>query len=162
MASRTAFTSLRTAFSSTRYATTSSRALIRRDISTSRTVSRATEPSHVPKPIPLDIGSPSSFISPTSSAISSASSSSSSSRRRFNGFGPGSVFDRFGGPIIKVIVYSTAATLAMHLLYHRLALEELRISTNAKLKELEEEIAHLKAEQTKPVKHAVGGRGEFI
>ncbi|KAF9312400.1 hypothetical protein BG003_006311 [Podila horticola] len=160
MASRTAFTSLRTAFS-TYYATTSSRAPISRHISTSRTVARAAEPPHVPKPIPLDIGSPSSFFSPTSSAISSASTASSS-RRRFNGFGPGSVFDRFGGPIIKVIVYSTAATLAMHLLYHRLALEELKISTNTKLKELEEEIAQLKAEQTKPVQHAVGGRGEFI
>ncbi|KAF9376468.1 hypothetical protein CPB97_010798 [Podila verticillata] len=160
MALRTAFTSLRTAFSSPQYATTaSSRALINRNISTSRTA-RATEPPHVPKPIPLDIGSPSSFFSPTSSAT--PASSSSSSRRRFNGFGPGSVFDRFGGPIIKVIVYSTAATLVMHLFYHRLALEELRISTNAKLKELEEEIAQLKAEQTKPVQHAVGGRGEFI
>ncbi|KAG0085951.1 hypothetical protein BGZ93_004197 [Podila epicladia] len=161
MASRIVFTSLRRTFSSTHYPTTSSRALISRDI-TSRTVSRATEPTHVPKPIPLDIGSPSSFFSPASSTASSASSSSSSSRRRFNGFGSGSVFDRYGGPIIKVIVYSTAATLAMHLLYHRLALEELRISTNAKLKELEEEIAHLKAEQTNPVQHAVGGRGEFI
>lgn len=72
------------------------------------------------------------------------------------------MFDRFGEPIIKVIVYSTAATLAMHLLYHRLALEELRISTNAKLNELEEEVAQLKAKQTKPVQHTAGGRGEFI
>ncbi|KAG0349163.1 hypothetical protein BG004_001219 [Podila humilis] len=78
------------------------------------------------------------------------------------GFGPGSAFDRFGGPIIKVIIYSTAVTLAMHLAYHRLALEELKITTNAKLKDLEDEIAQLKSEHRQSVQHATGGRGEFI
>lgn len=122
------------------------------------------EPTRVPRPIPMDIGnSPSAanfFQSSASSSTASASEASSATSRKFRSYASGgSVFDRYGGPVLNIIIYSTAATLLLHLAYHHLALEEYKISSNRKLKDLEEEISTLKAQR---VQHALGGRGEFV
>lgn len=61
--------------------------------------------------------------------------------------------------MLNIIIYSTAATLLLHLAYHHLALEEYKISSNRKLKDLEDEISTLKAQR---VQHPLGGRGEFV
>ncbi|KAI8601448.1 hypothetical protein EDD21DRAFT_374471 [Dissophora ornata] len=134
------------------------------------------QPTRVPRPIPLDIGngpSASSFFessSSTAAAAAAAASGSSStaeaaaggsfaSRKNRGSSSVGSVFSRFGGPIFSVLVLSTATTLLVHLLYHNLALEEYKIASNKKVKELEAEIAMLKSN---PVQHSLGGRGEFV
>lgn len=57
------------------------------------------------------------------------------------------------------MVYSTAATLILHVVYNKLALEEYRIASNKKIADLEAEIADLKAGA---VQHSLGGRGEFV
>lgn len=61
--------------------------------------------------------------------------------------------------MLNIIIYSTAATLLLHLAYHHLALEEYKISSKRRLKDLEDEISTLKAER---VQHPLGGRGEFV
>lgn len=122
--------------------------------------SQAPDPAvRVPRPIPLDIGN-----GPVAAASSSATATGPS-RGNFRGSSSGSVFSRFGEPIITVIVYSTAATLAVHLLYHHLALEEYRITSNKQIADLEAEIAAIKTSQHQPsytVQHPLGGRGEFV
>ncbi|KAF9981629.1 hypothetical protein BGZ75_007020 [Mortierella antarctica] len=136
--------------------------------SSAKAASQTPEPTRVPRPIPLDIGnSPSAAFFQSSGgagagaqAQSTLAATASSKYQRSAG---GSVFGRFGGPIIKVIMYSTAATLAMHLLYHQLALEEYKISSSKKVADLETEIAGLKAQRTsQSVQHPLGGRGEFV
>ncbi|KAG0266227.1 hypothetical protein BG011_002924 [Mortierella polycephala] len=126
------------------------------------------EPARVPRPIPLDIGnSPSSAFFQSSSASASlgtvAAGAEGAAARKYRSARGGSVFGRFGEPIIKVIIYSTAATLALHLLYHQLALEEYKIASNRQVAELETEIEELKAKRvSNTVQHTLGGRGEFI
>ncbi|KAG0216767.1 hypothetical protein BGX33_012186 [Mortierella sp. NVP41] len=114
----------------------------------------------------MDIGnspSASTFFQSSSSASASTSSTAatSSATRKFRSSyaSGGSVFDRYGGPALNIIIYSTAATLLLHLAYHHLALEEYKIASNRTLAELEAEIADLKAAS---VKHSLGGRGEFV
>jgi hypothetical protein len=111
----------------------------------------------------MDIGnSPSAakFFQSSTTASSSSTSETAAASRRFRSYASGgSVFDRYGGPVLNIIIYSTAATLLLHLAYHHLALEEYKISSNRRLKDLEDEISTLKTER---VQHSLGGRGEFI
>ncbi|KAG0372532.1 hypothetical protein BGX24_000129 [Mortierella sp. AD032] len=145
---------------------------VRRAFSTSKPTRQATQQTppnpadRVPRPIPMDIGnSPSaSFFQSSSSssaaAASSSSEASSTASRRFRSYASGgSAFDKYGGPVLNIIIYSTAATLLLHVAYHQLALEEYKISSNQRLKDLEDEIATLKAQR---VQHSLGGRGEFV
>ncbi|KAG0313116.1 hypothetical protein BGZ99_009080 [Dissophora globulifera] len=126
--------------------------------------------AHVPRPIPLDIGNGpiaagaggySAAGSAAGVAGLSSSSQSASAGRHYqtSSGGFGSAFRRFSGPIINVIIYSTAASLCLHLAYHYLALEEYRITSNKKVAELEAEIAALRSNT---IKHSSGGRGEFV
>ncbi|KAF9906877.1 hypothetical protein EC991_000241 [Linnemannia zychae] len=111
----------------------------------------------------MDIGNSSFFQSSSAAAATSSSTTSeasSTASRRFRSYGSGgSAFDKYGGPVLNIIIYSTAATLLLHVAYHYLALEEYKISSNRKLKDLEEEISMLKAQR---VQHPLGGRGEFV
>jgi len=131
--------------------------------------SQAPDPtSRVPRPIPLDIGNgpmASSFYEPSMSATATAAAAAGTGSTKRSYRSSGSIFDRFGGPIINVIIYSTTASLAVHLLYHYLALEEYKISSNKKIADLEAEIASIKTSQQQlshAVKHPLGGRGEFV
>ncbi|KAF9312462.1 hypothetical protein BGZ91_006519 [Linnemannia elongata] len=145
--------------------------IVRRTFSSSKpTTAKHTpvpEPTRVPRPIPMDIGnSPSaanffqSSASSSTASSTSASEASSAAARRFRSYASGgSAFDRYGGPVLNIIIYSTAATLLLHLAYHHLALEEYKISSNRRLKDLEDEISTLKAQR---VQHPLGGRGEFV
>ncbi|OAQ24551.1 hypothetical protein K457DRAFT_141844 [Linnemannia elongata AG-77] len=141
--------------------------IVRRTFSSSKpTTAKHThvpEPTRVPRPIPMDIGnSPSAanFFQSSASSSTSASEASSAAARRFRSYASGgSAFDRYGGPVLNIIIYSTAATLLLHLAYHHLALEEYKISSNRRLKDLEDEISTLKAQR---VQHPLGGRGEFV
>ncbi|KAF9972142.1 hypothetical protein BGZ65_009994, partial [Modicella reniformis] len=90
-----------------------------------------------------------------------AAARSGSTRKNFKSSSSGSVFSRFGGPIINVIVYSTAASLVFHLLYNHLALEEYKISSNKRIADLEADIAAIKNKESYSVQHPLGGRGEF-
>ncbi|KAI1310537.1 hypothetical protein EDD11_003709 [Mortierella claussenii] len=136
----------------------------------SRAATQATEPKRVPRPIPLDIGNGPNAASFFQTSASSAAGSSGVgaegaevARRKFRSIGNDSVFNRFGEPIVKVIIYSTAVSLAVHLLYHQLALEEYRITTAKKVAELEAEIAAIKDQQiSNSVQHSLGGRREFV
>ncbi|KAF9195095.1 hypothetical protein BGZ50_005160 [Haplosporangium sp. Z 11] len=141
-----------------------------RFLSTSKPTPAQTPPSEsarVPRPIPLDIGNgPSAAFFQSSSSASAGSAEAGRAgavARKYRSASGGSVFDRFGGPIIKVIIYSTAASLVLHLLYNQLALEEYKIASNRQVAELETEIAELKAKRaSNTVQHTLGGRGEFI
>ncbi|KAG0002521.1 hypothetical protein BGZ80_005959 [Entomortierella chlamydospora] len=137
---------------------------ISRLFSSSKAALQTSEPARVPRPIPLDIGNPGS-----PAALSSASTvaGAGSARRRFRGYSSGSLFDRYGEPIINITVYTTAVSLVLHLIYNQLSLEEYRISSSQKIAELEAEIAAIKGQASSPsssssVQHSLGGRGEFI
>ncbi|GJJ78708.1 hypothetical protein EMPS_11067 [Entomortierella parvispora] len=114
-----------------------------------------------PQPIPLDIGSGAAPSAASASATSASHSTpgDSNALRRSLGGGSGSFFDRFGGPLFNIVVFSTAATLVLHVIYNKLALEEYQIASNKRIADLEAEIADLKAGT---VRHASGGRGEFV
>ncbi|KAG0366191.1 hypothetical protein BGZ54_005692 [Gamsiella multidivaricata] len=130
----------------------------------------ASESARVPRPIPLDIGNGPTASS--ASAITEAASLSSSTaeaavagsaRRSYRSSNNGSFFGRFGEPIINVLIYSTAASLVLHLIYHHLALEEYRIASNKKIADLEAEIETIKSRNaSSSVQHSLGGRGEFV
>ncbi|KAF9170172.1 hypothetical protein BGX21_001091 [Mortierella sp. AD011] len=133
---------------------------ISRLFSSSKVSLRTSEPARVPRPIPLDIGNPGS-----PAALSSASTvaGTGSARRSFRGYSSGSLFDRYGEPIINIAVYTTAVSLVLHLIYNQLSLEEYRISSSQKIAELEAEIAAIKSQaSSSSVQHSLGGRGEFI
>ncbi|KAF9919913.1 hypothetical protein FBU30_010370 [Linnemannia zychae] len=142
---------------------TSSFSSIRRTFSSSkRLFSHQVPPpettGHIPRPIPMDIGNSSSasFFQSASSTTSSTTNASSVLSRRFRG---NSVFDRYLDPVLNILIYTTAVTLLLHVTYHHLALEEYKISSSKRLKELKENIAKLQEQQ---VQHTLGGRGEFI
>ncbi|KAG0046324.1 hypothetical protein BGZ83_008503 [Gryganskiella cystojenkinii] len=119
-------------------------------------LARASEIPRTPRPIPLDLGA---GAAPVSTVTSTTIPGDSNNLRRSLGGGNGSFFEKFGRPLFNIVVYSTAATLVLHVLYHRLALEEYRIMSNKKIADLEAEIAQLKSGS---VQHSVGGRGEFV
>ncbi|KAF9149529.1 hypothetical protein BG015_008677 [Linnemannia schmuckeri] len=159
---------LQTTSASTPAASTTRTPFVRRTFSSSKSTTAnqtpVPEPARVPRPIPMDIGnSPSAanfFQSSSSSAAASSTSTSEAASRRFRSYtSGGSAFDRYGGPVLNIIIYSTAATLLLHLAYHHLALEEYKISSNRRLKDLEDEISTLKAQR---IQHPLGGRGEFV
>ncbi|KAG0240303.1 hypothetical protein B0O80DRAFT_498639 [Mortierella sp. GBAus27b] len=119
-----------------------------------RSASQVPEPlTRVPRPIPLDIGNG------PAAAATAASAETGASGRHYKSSSSGSIFDRFGEPIINVIIYSSAASLAVHLLYNYLALEEYRISSDKRIADLEAEITAIKSNV---VRHTPGGRGEFV
>ncbi|KAF9158724.1 hypothetical protein DFQ26_007307, partial [Actinomortierella ambigua] len=119
-------------------------------------------PARVPRPIPLDIGAGSAAASTaTASATASAPTASSSAGGRKDG----GFFYKYGSPIFTIAVFGSASTLAMHILYHHLALEEYQLASTQKIKELETEIKELKAHRQTSggmVRHPPGGRGEFV
>ncbi|KAF8977862.1 hypothetical protein BGZ46_007062 [Entomortierella lignicola] len=143
---------------------------INRLFSSSKTTLQTSEPARIPRPIPLDIGnSPSVSALPQASSTGSQASLSSvgteaatATKKKFRSYNSGSVFSRFGEPAFNVIVYATASSLLLHLIYNYLALEEFRISSGQKIADLEAEIATLKLSSSKSVQHSLGGRGEFI
>ncbi|KAF9348188.1 hypothetical protein BGX26_000384 [Mortierella sp. AD094] len=133
----------------------------------SKVALQASEPTRVPRPIPLDIGNAGSPAALSSVSTAATAAGAGSAKRKFRGYTSGSVFDRYGEPIINVLIYTTAASLVLHLIYNHLSLEEYRISSSQKIAELEAEIATIKGQASstslsKSVQHALGGRGEFI
>ncbi|KAF9900931.1 hypothetical protein BX616_002455 [Lobosporangium transversale] len=138
--------------------------------SSTRTIAGEQQLAREPRPIPLDIGNgpsvstaPSAGPSLQASGAEAALESNVARRTYRSSYSNGSFLDRFGGPIFSVLVYSTAATLVMHNMYHHLALEEYRIASSRKVAELEAEIAEIKAQQSSnTVQHSLGGRHEFI
>ncbi|KAF9978821.1 hypothetical protein BGZ73_000090 [Actinomortierella ambigua] len=142
-------------------AQTSSARITRPFHSTVRSAAQETTqpaPARVPRPIPLDIGA-GAASAPATSASASAAAPSPAGRRQEGGF-----FYKYGSPIFTIAVFGSASTLAMHILYHHLALEEYQLASAQKIQQLEIEISELKAQQSSrhTVRHPPGGRGEFV